>query len=354
MTQLMKGNEAAVKGALLAGCKVYFGYPITPASEIAEAAARDFPATGGTFIQAESEVSSINMVYGAASTGVRAMTGSSGPGISLMQEGISYMAGSELPGVIVTIMRGGPGLGNIAPEQSDYHQVVWGGGHGCYRNLVLAPASVQEMCDLTMLAFELADRYRNPVIVATDGYIGQMVEPLESREPVTAFPDKPWAVAATAATRPNLISSIYLEPEVLEKHVRKLEAKYQTAAAAEQRYEAYLLDDAEEVFIGYGIVSRVLRSTVDLARQRGVRAGLLRPITLWPYPLKAIDALGKQTRAIHVVELSTGQMLQDVKLAVRERWPVTFYGRLGGMVPSTEELLGVLLKNVEVRAHGAA
>ncbi len=349
MTQLMKGNEAAVKGAILAGCRAYFGYPITPASEIAEAAARDFPAAGGTFIQAESEVASINMVYGAASTGVRAMTASSGPGISLMQEGISYLAGSELPCVVVTIMRGGPGLGNIGPDQSDYHQVVWGGGHGSYRTLVLAPASVQEMCDLTMLAFELADRYRNPVFVAADGYIGQMVEPLEPREPVASLPAKPWAVAATAETRHNLISSIYLEHEVLEKHALRIEAKCQAAVDVEQRSEGYLLDDAEEVFIGYGIVARILRSTVELARKKGVRAGLLRPISLWPYPVKAIQALGPKTRAIHVVELSNGQMVQDVKLAVNGRWPVTFYGRMGGMVPTSEELLEVLLQKVEVK-----
>ena len=224
-----------------------------------------------------------------------------------------------------------------------------GGGHGSYRTLVLAPASVQEMCDLTMLAFELADRYRNPVFVAADGYIGQMVEPLEAREPVTVLPDKPWAVAATAATRKNLVSSIYLEPEALEQHALKIEAKCQGAAKVEQRFEGYQLEDAEEVFMGYGIVARVLRTTVDLARKRGVRVGLLRPITLWPFPVNAIDKLGPQTRAIHVVELSNGQMVQDVKLAVHGRWPVTFYGRMGGMVPTSEELLDVLLRNVEVK-----
>jgi pyruvate/2-oxoacid:ferredoxin oxidoreductase alpha subunit len=288
------------------------------------------------------------MVYGSASTGTRSMTGSSGPGISLMQEGISYLAGSELPCVVVDIMRGGPGLGNIAPDQSDYHQVVWGGGHGSYRTLVLAPASVQEMCDLTMLAFELADRYRNPVFVAADGYIGQMVEPLEPREPVAKLPDKPWAVAATAETRKNLVSSIFLKPEDLENHARKLEEKYQQAAKVEQRFETYMLEDAEEVIIAYGIVARIARTMVDLARAQGVRAGLLRPITLWPFPVMAIDALGAQTRALHVYELSNGQMVQDVKLAAHGRWPVTFYGRMGGMVPSSEELLDVLTKNVEV------
>jgi pyruvate/2-oxoacid:ferredoxin oxidoreductase alpha subunit len=347
----MKGNEAAVKGAVLAGCRAYFGYPITPASEIAEGAARDLPAAGGVFLQAESEVAAINMVYGAASAGIRAMTASSGPGISLMQEGISYLAGSELPCVVVTIMRGGPGLGNIAPEQSDYHQVVWCGGHGNYRTPVLAPASVQEMCDLTMLAFELADRYRNPVVVAADGYIGQMVEPLEPRDPVEVLPPKPWAVTATEATRRNLITSIWLDPDVLEAHVRKLEGKYREAARCEQRWEGYRLDDAEEIFVAYGIVARVLRSTVDQARGRGIRAGLLRPISLWPFPVDAIAGLGPQARALRVVELSNGQMLQDVKLALAGRLPVTFYGRVGGNVPSSEELLDVLVHSLEEVRH---
>jgi pyruvate/2-oxoacid:ferredoxin oxidoreductase alpha subunit len=350
----MKGNEAAVKGAILAGCRAFFGYPITPASEIAEAAARDFPAAGGTFIQAESEVASINMVYGAASAGMRTMTASSGPGISLMQEGVSYLAGSELPCVVVDIMRGGPGLGNIGPDQSDYHQVVWGGGHGNYRTLVLAPATVQEMCDLTMLGFELADRYRNPVFVVADGYIGQMVEPVEFPAPVTALPDKPWAVAGTAATRPNVITSIHLDHELLEKHNQKLEEKYQRAAVAEQRFEGYRLDDAEEIYVAYGIVARVLRSTVDQARRRGIAAGLLRPISLWPFPVDAIRAHESRARAFHVVELSNGQMVNDVRLALEGRRPVTFYARMGGMVPSSEELLGVLERSLEVHGDGAA
>jgi pyruvate/2-oxoacid:ferredoxin oxidoreductase alpha subunit len=350
----MKGNEAAVKGALLAGCRAFFGYPITPASEIAEAAARDFPAAGGTFIQAESEVASINMVYGAAAAGARTMTGSSGPGISLMQEGISYLAGAELPCVVVDIMRGGPGLGNIGPEQGDYHQIVWGGGHGCYRTLVLAPASVQEMCDLTMLAFDLADRYRNPVVVAADGYIGQMIEPLAAPEPIAELPERPWAVCGNAETRKNLLSSIHLEPERLEQHIQALERKYAAASQAEQRWEGYRLDDAEEVFVAYGIVARILRSTVDLARRHGVRAGLLRPVSLWPFPSQAFAALGSQVRALHVVELSNGQMVQDVRLTVRERWPVDFYGRTGGIVPTSEELLEVLLRSMEVMEHGAA
>jgi pyruvate/2-oxoacid:ferredoxin oxidoreductase alpha subunit len=352
MTRLVKGNEAAVEGALLAGCRAYFGYPITPASEIAETAARDFPKVGGTFIQAESEVSAINMVYGAASAGLRAMTGSSGPGISLMQECISYMAGAELPCVVVDIMRGGPGLGNIAPDQGDYHQVVWGGGHGNYRTLVLAPGSVQEMCDLTILAFDLADRYRNPVFVLTDGAIGQMVEPVVFPAALEELPPKPWAVAATAETRKNLISSILLDPHVLEEHNLKLEAKYEGARKAEQRHEGYRLEDADEIFVAYGIVARILQSTVDLARAAGVRAGLLRPISLWPFPERALEERVEQSRAFHVVELSNGQMVRDVQLVLNGRRPTTRYGRMGGVLPSVEELFEHLQRQLEVTTHG--
>ena len=351
MRELVKGNEAAVRGAILAGCRAYFGYPITPASEIAEAAARDFPRVGGTFIQAESEVSAINMVYGAASTGMRAMTGSSGPGISLMQEGLSYMAGSELPCVVVDIMRGGPGLGNIAPDQGDYHQVVWGGGHGNYRTLVLAPASAQEMCDFTRIAFDLADRYRNPVFVLADGAIGQMMEAVEYPEPVPELPAKPWAVAGTAATRRNLICSILLDPVELEAHNQKLEAKYRRAWDEEQRHEGYRLEDADEIFVAYGIVARILRSTVDQARAAGIRAGLLRPISLWPFPERALDALVLQARRFHVVELSNGQMVRDVQLVLQGSRPTTFYGRMGGMLPTPEELLAHLQREAEVTIH---
>src|SRR5690242_6290 len=266
MRQLCKGNVAVVKGAILAGCRSFYGYPITPASEIAEYAALLIPQVGGTFLQAESEVSAINMVYGAASAGMRVMTASSGPGVSLMQEGISYIAGAELPAVIVDVVRGGPGLGNIAPEQSDYMCVVKGGGHGCYKNIVLAPASVQEMFDLTLLAFDLADRYRNPAFILTDGFVGQMMEPLEIEvKEVEQYP-KPWSVQGTADTRKNLISSIQLEPDALEAHVRKLEAKYKVCEAKEARFETYRADDAEILMVGYGIISRVLRSTIDHAR----------------------------------------------------------------------------------------
>jgi 2-oxoisovalerate ferredoxin oxidoreductase alpha subunit len=344
MRQLCKGNVAIVKGAVLAGCSAYYGYPITPASEIAEAAALYLPEIGGTFLQAESEVSAINMVYGAASAGVRVMSASSGPGLSLMQEGISYIAGSELPCVIVDIVRGGPGLGNIAPEQSDYFAMVKGGGHGNYRNIVLAPASVQEMCDLTMLAFELADKYRNPAVILADGFLGQMMEPLELEAREIRLPEKSWAVKGTAETRKNLISSIYLEPDELEAHQRKLEAKYKLVAQQETRYELYEADDAEILLVGYGIVSRVLRSAVEQARAEGLRIGLFRPITLWPFPSEALAKAASRAHRVLVVELSNGQMLEDVRLAVNGKVPVDFYGRVGGNVPSVEEIQGQLSK----------
>src|SRR5271166_1908740 len=253
MRQLCKGNVAGIKGAVLAGCRAYYGYPITPASEVAEAAALYFPEVGGTFVQAESETASINMVYGASSAGVRVMTASSGPGLSLMQEGISYLAGAELPCVIVDVMRGGPGLGNIAPEQSDYFALVKGGGHGNYRNIVLAPASVQEMADFTILAFELADKYRNPAVILTDGFVGQMMEPLDLEYSEPVFPEKLWAVKGTPETRANLLSSIYLETDELEEHQRRMEAKYIRAQEAEPRCEQYRTEDAELIVIGFGI-----------------------------------------------------------------------------------------------------
>lgn len=352
--ELIKGNEAVVKAALLAGCKSFYGYPITPASEIAEAAAKYFPAAGGTFLQAESEVAAINMVYGAASVGERTMTASSGPGLSLMQEGISYLAGSELPCVIVDIMRGGPGLGNIAPEQSDYHQIVKGGGHGNYHTIVLAPNSCQEMCDLTLLAFELADRFRNPAIVLADGFIGQMMEPVEFPTRAIEPETKSWAVRANAETRKNLITSIYISAEELEQHVLKLEKKYVNANAAEEMYELYKTDDAELVVIGYGIVSRLLKAAVDQAREQGIKVGLFRPVTLWPFPSRELSVLTQWAEQFLTVELSNGQMIEDVRLAVNGERPVRFYSRVGGMVPTAEELLRQIIKVSEekdVRAN---
>jgi len=337
--QLTKGNEAIVKAAVLAGSRAFYGYPITPASEIAEAAALYFPQAGGVFIQAESEVAAINMVYGAASAGVRAMTGSSGPGISLMQEGFSYLAGAELPCVVADIMRGGPGLGNIAPEQGDYNQIVKGGGHGNYRTLVVAPDSVQEMADLTTLAFDLADAYRNPVVVLADGYIGQMMEPVKFANPRPVPAPPAWAVTGTAETRHNLVTSIHLEPDVLEKHVRKLEAKYAEAERREARAECWRTADAEIVLVGYGIVGRVLKAVVEQARSHGLPVGLLRPITLYPFPVPQVRELAKRAKAFVVVEMSTGQLKDDVRLALEGRRPVEFYGRVGGNVPSAEEVL---------------
>ncbi len=351
MRQLCKGNVAVIQGAVLAGCRAYYGYPITPASEIAEAAAFYLPQVGGVFLQAESEVAAINMVYGAAAAGQRVMTASSGPGISLMQEGLSYLAGAELPCVVVDVVRGGPGLGNIAPEQSDYFALVKGGGHGNYRNLVLAPASVQEMADLTMLAFELADRYRNPAIVLTDGFIAQMMEPLELHARITPPPEKPWAVRGTAATRKNLITSIHLEPDALEAHIRKLEAKYREAQQREPRHEFYLAEDAEVLLVGYGIVSRVLRSAAEQAREQGLRVGLFRPITLWPFPAQALREAARDVRAVLVVEMSTGQMVEDVRLALREQVPVHFYSRVGGNVPLAEEVNARMFELVETAVH---
>ena len=338
MRQLCKGNVALVKGAILAGCRGFYGYPITPASEIAETAASYLPQIGGTFLQAESEVAAINMVYGAASAGVRVMTASSGPGISLMQEGISYLAGAELPCVIVDVMRGGPGLGNIAPEQSDYSAMVKGGGHGDYRNIVLAPASVQEMAELTMLAFELADRYRNPAVVLADGFVGQMIEPLDLDYREVAPPQKPWAVQGTPETRRNLISSIYLEPDALEEHQRRLEAKYIRAQQSETRFEQYRTEDAEVLLVGYGIVARILLSTVHALRQAGVKAGVFRPITLWPFPSNALARAASRARKVLVVELSNGQMVDDVRLTLNDKVPLEFYGRVGGNVPSVQEI----------------
>jgi len=348
MRQLCKGNVAVVKAAIMAGCRSYYGYPITPASEIAEYAALLIPQVGGTFLQAESEVSAINMVYGAAAAGQRVMTGSSGPGMSLMQEGISYLAGAELPCVIADVMRAGPGLGNIAPEQSDYFAMTKGGGHGCYRNIVLAPSSVQEMASLTMLAFELADKYRNPAVLLADGFVGQMMEPLDLELIEPVIPEKPWAVKGTAATRENLISSIHLTPDQMEAHVRHLEDKYKECERNECRWETYRAEDAEVLLVGYGIVSRVLRSTVDLARKHGVKAGLFRPISLWPFPSQALVETAKPVAKVMVVELSTGQMVEDVKLALNGTKPVEFYSRVGGNVPSAEECQAELFARMEV------
>jgi len=345
--QLIKGNDAVVKGAILAGCRFFFGYPITPASEIAEEAAYYMPLVGGVFLQAESEIASINMVYGAAGCGVRVMTASSSPGISLKMEGISYCAGAELPLVLVNISRGGPGLGNIGPEQGDYNQMVKGGGHGNYKLIVLAPNSSQEMCDLTMLCFELADAYRTPVVLLADGFIGQMMEPVAFPAPVVRLPIKPWAIQGDSLDEERLVTSIQLEPELLEKHNQYLQEKYQRIASQEVRYEDYRLEDAEMVFIGYGVVSRLLQTVVDNLRGQGYKVGMVRPITLWPFPAQHLMEIAGRVRSFFVVELSNGQMIDDVRLSIECRIPVHFHHRMGGMVPSTEEIMAKALNLLE-------
>jgi len=345
--QLMKGNEAIVKSAILAGCRGFYGYPITPASEIAETAALYMPQAGGVFLQAESEVAAINMLYGASSAGVRCMTASSGPGMSLMQEGISYMAGAELPCVIADISRGGPGLGNIASEQGDYHQVVKGGGNGNYRTIVLAPYSVQEMADLTALAFELADRYRNPVVILADGFVGQMMEPVEFASKAL-LPEMPfWVVAGTEETRANMITSLHMGTDDLEAHNHVLEAKYRRAEQRETRSEHWHTDDAEIVLVGYGIIGRILKAVTAELRAMGLKVGMLRPITLYPFPKKDFQKLAERAQSFVVVEMSNGQMIEDVRLALNGARPVEFLSRVGGNVPSHEEILKFVMAHSE-------
>ena len=344
MRQLLKGNEAIIRGAIAAGCKAFFGYPITPASEIAEAASLLLPEAGGVFVPAESEIGAIQMVFGASSAGVRAMTASSGPGISLMQEGISYIAGASLPGVIVDVQRAGPGLGNLGVEQGDYHQLVKGGGHGNYRTPVFAPNSVQEMCDLTIHAFEVADRYRNPAIVMTDGALGQMMEPIEIPEAAHNEPEKPWAVAGNAATRKNLITSIYLEHERQEILITELEHKYAEMEKAEVLWQEIQTEDAELLVVAYGISSRIARAAVEISRADGVRVGLLRPISLFPFPAKRLRQLAGKAYAIMVLELSSGQLIEDVRLSVNGITPVQLLRRTGGMMPTAEDVVQVLKK----------
>jgi 2-oxoisovalerate ferredoxin oxidoreductase alpha subunit len=342
MRQLLKGNHAVVRGAIAAGCKAYFGYPITPASEIAEAASELFPDSGGVFIPAESEIGSIQMLFGASSAGVRAMTASSGPGLSLMQEGISYMAGAELPGVIVDIMRAGPGLGNLGVEQGDYFQSVKGGGHGNYRTAAFAPNSVQEMCDLTMHAFDVADRYRNPVVVLADGALGQMMEPVEIPKTAPDEPDKPWAVRGDGATRKNLITSIFLEHHVQEVLITRLEEKYREMEEKEVRWEEIQTEDSHIIIIAYGIASRIAREAVEMARADGIRVGLLRPISIYPFPTKRIRQLAGKAYSMLVLELSSGQLIEDVRLSVNGITPIQLLRRTGGMMPTAEDVVEVL------------
>lgn len=346
---LMKGNEAIAEAAIQAGCRFFFGYPITPQNQIPEYMSKRLPKIeGGCFLQAESEVAAINMVYGAAGAGGRVMTSSSSPGISLKQEGISYIVGAELPCVIVNIVRGGPGLGSIQPAQSDYYQSTRGGGHGDYRMLVLAPASVQEAVELTQQAFDLADKYRNPVMVLGDGMIGQMMEPvtMPDYQMPDDLPEKTWAAVGKKqdGTRPRaIINSLYIDPTVLEKQVEKLYSKYDVMEKTEVRYQAEMMDDAEYVLVAYGTTARIARSAMRKARENGVKVGLIRPITLWPFPSEVIANAAKTAKAFLTVEMSKGQMLDDVKLAVNGQKPVHFYGRSGGMVPSVKEVLNAIM-----------
>jgi 2-oxoisovalerate ferredoxin oxidoreductase alpha subunit len=344
-TQLVKGNSAIVVGALYAGCDCFFGYPITPASEILHDASSYFPKIGRKFVQAESEEAAINMVFGGASAGHRVMTSSSGPGISLMQEGLSYLAGAELPCVLIDIMRAGPGLGNIGPEQADYNQVVKGGGHGNYKNIVLAPNSVQEMCDFTMKAFELAFKYRNPAVVLADGVLGQMIESLKFPEEATVPEiDTKWAVNGTAETRPNLITSIFLDFNELGRFNEKLQAKYELIRQNEVDYEEYLTEDASIVLVSYGISSRICRSAVDLARKEGLKVGLFRPKTLFPFPETQLKALAEKGCSFISVEMSNGQMIDDIRLATGCSRPVELVNRMGGNLITLDQIMDKIRK----------
>lgn len=342
---LMSGNEALAEAAIIAGLDAYFGYPITPQNEIPTYMSRRMPEEGRVFVQSESELAAISMVYGAAATGKRAMTSSSGPGISLMQEGISFLAGAELPAVVVNVMRAGPGLGSITPSQADYFQATRGGGHGDYRTIVLAPGSVQEMADLTQLAFDLADDYRMTTLVLADGMLGQMMEPVVlEKKPGRKLGAKDWALTGKDGREQNIIRTLYLGEGVLEKLNLKLAAKYKEVEAKEVLCEEYEVDNAEVVVVAYGISARIVRSAVTRARQMGIKAGWIRPITLWPFPVeqivKAIGKMSDSSRGFLVVELSQGQMVEDVKLAVAGKAEVLFYGKAGGTIPSVDEVLG--------------
>lgn len=339
--QLLKGNVAIAEAAVRAGCEAYFGYPITPQTELLEHMSTRMPELHRTFLQAESEVAAINMVYGAAATGVRVMTSSSSPGISLMQEGLSYIAGSEVPAVIVDVIRGGPGLGNIQPAQADYNQVTKSAGHGDFHPIVLAPSTIQEAIDLTVLAFDLADKYRTLVFVIADGSIGQMMEPAEL-PPMRDVQSKrpPWALTGKQGRQSNLISSIYLGADLLEAFNQKIQSKLALIQQNEVRYEAYLLDDAEYVVVAFGTAARVAKTAVQELRRQGFLVGLFRPITVWPFPETELSAVADNGRVkgFLVTEMNAGQMLQDVRIAVGRQIPVKFHGRMGGAIPMPEEI----------------
>lgn len=342
---LMKGNEAIAEAAIRAGCRHYFGYPITPQTELAAYMAKRMPKIGGTFLQAESEIAAINMVYGVSSTGKRVMTSSSSPGVSLKQEGISYIAGADLPALIVNVQRGGPGLGGIQPSQSDYFQATKGGGHGDYHLIVLAPASVQEMADLTAKCFELADKYRMPSMLLADGTMGQMMEPVLLPEESDVTVEKPWALTGTKMEREhNIVNSLYLKPEELEQKNFERYERYAQVEANEVMYEEYMMDDAEVCVMAFGIAARVSKNAVVEARKQGIKAGLLRPITLWPFPKAAVAKAAEHCKGFVSVELSMGQMIEDIQLASECKVPVTLCNRAGGMIPSPEQVLESIKK----------
>lgn len=347
---LMKGNEAIGEAAVIAGCRYYFGYPITPQSELIEYMAKRLPQVDGTFLQAESEVAAINMVYGAAGSGARVMTSSSSPGVSLKQEGISYIAAAELPCVIVNIMRGGPGLGGIQPGQADYFQATKGGGHGDYHLIVVAPNSVQEMAELTVHSFNLADQYSNPVMILGDGALGQMMEPVSFHDMPVINVEKPWATTGMGERdKPNIINTLQLKPEMLEKLNERLQRKYALITEKEIRFEEFNTEDAELVLVAYGITSRIAFTAMEMARAAGIKVGLFRPITLWPFPKAALANAVKTANDVLTVELSAGQMVEDVNLAIKCAKPVHFYGRTGGMMMSPKDVYEQIVKIVNIK-----
>ncbi|MBR2987540.1 MAG: 3-methyl-2-oxobutanoate dehydrogenase subunit VorB [Clostridia bacterium] len=343
---LMKGNEAIAEAAIRSGCRHYFGYPITPQTEIAEYMAKRMPKVGGLCLQAESEIAAINMVLGASAAGVRVMTSSSSPGISLKSEGISYMVGSDLPALILNVQRGGPGLGGIQPAQSDYYQATKANGHGDLHLIVLAPSSIQEAADFTTLAFELGDKYRIPVMMLADGALGQMMEPVEFKEVNgDALPEKPWATTGTEGKRKkNIINSLFIKPDELEDSINARFERYAEIEKNEVRAEEYMTEDADIVIVSYGITSRICKTAISMARKEGIKVGMVRPITLWPYPNEALAKAAKTAKEFLVVELNKGQMTGDVKLAIECSRPVSFYGRTGGMMPTPEEILDEIRK----------
>jgi 2-oxoglutarate ferredoxin oxidoreductase subunit alpha len=336
----MKGNEAIAEAAIRAGCRHYFGYPITPQTEIAAYMAKKMPKIGGVFLQAESEIASINMVYGAAATGCRVMTSSSSPGISLKAEGLSYIAGSDVPALVVNVQRGGPGLGGIQPSQSDYFQATKGGGHGDYRMIVLAPASVQEMASLTIKGFNLADKYLMTAMILADGTIGQMMEPISFEDAEVEHYEKPWALTGTQCKRKhNVVNSLYLKPDELEKKNFERYERYAIVEENEPMWEEFMMEDAEICVVAFGIASRVAKNAVVAAREEGIKVGLIRPITLWPFPVKPLRAAADKCKAFISVELNMGQMIEDVRLATECKRPVTLCNRAGGMIPSPDQVL---------------